>query len=70
MQKSTIDVRNPLQHHATLPRTKGWAGPSQRSVRRGSINALLLSFQLYAGGVYDNPSCTAQDPDHGVLAVE
>jgi hypothetical protein len=70
MQKSTIDVRTPFQRHATPPRTKEGAGPSQHTVRRGSINALLLSFQLYAGGVCDNPSSTARDPDHGVLAVE
>ncbi|GFX04710.1 cathepsin L [Trichonephila clavipes] len=34
-----------------------------------AIDASQFSFQLYQGGIYDEPSCDSQLLDHGVLAV-
>ena len=34
-----------------------------------AINAGLQSFQLYASGIYDDPTCSPKDLDHMVLVV-
>ena len=34
-----------------------------------SVNAALYTFQMYSGGVYNDPGCSGMSPNHGIMVA-